>query len=78
MNKAVNVRHPSRNSRAKTLWKVRKALEKERDAYYDQTSEQQIVSQGAVRQELRDKLLLIPTLALDVWAYAESWRASRS
>ena len=51
MNKAVNVRHPSGNGRDKTLWKVREAKENG-DAYYDQTSEQQIVSRDADRQEL--------------------------
>ena len=37
MNKAVNVRHPSGNSRAKTVWKERDAKEGG-DTYFDQRS----------------------------------------
>ena len=55
LNRAVNFRHPSGNSRAKTLWNAREAEEKG-DAYHDQTSEQNIVNRDTVRQALWDKL----------------------
>ena len=42
-----NVRHHSRSSRAKTLWKIRDAKERG-DEYHDQTSEQKIVNRVAV------------------------------
>ena len=62
MNKAGNHRHPSGTSRVKTLWKAREAKEKG-GAHHDQTSEQQIVRW--LVEELWDKHLLHPTLALD-------------
>ena len=64
MSKAVSVRHPSGSSRAKTLWKVRDAKERG-DAYYDQASEQTVVSGDAFRQEVWSEHLQQPALALD-------------
>ena len=63
-NKADNVCHTSGNNRAKTLSIVTEAEEKG-DAYYDQTSEQQIVSLDMVRQASWDTHLQNPTIALD-------------
>ena len=64
INKAVNVRHPSGNSRVKTLWTARDAKERG-DAYCDQTSDQSIVNRDAVRQELWNERPKHPALALD-------------
>ena len=50
--KAVNVRHPSANRRAKTLWKVREAKER-RDAHNDQAGEQLIASWEAVHPTMK-------------------------
>ena len=54
INKAVNVRHPGWDSRAKTLCRARDAKERG-DAYCDQTSEQKIVSRDVDRQDLGGK-----------------------
>ena len=72
MSKAVNVRHPSGNNRAKPVVESERS-QGEGDAYYDQTSEQHIVSRHAVRQALWNKHLKNPTL---FWMkLCEAWRS---
>ena len=66
------------SSKAKMLWKMRDAKDRG-DAYYGQIGDQKIVHPDVVRQELWDKHLQNPSLALaealrkvEVWKDADS------
>ena len=76
VNKEVNVRHPSGSSRAKTLFKVSDATDRD-DKHYDRSYVTKI--ERKVRQELRSAHLMSPIFALsealrevDTWADADS------